>query len=160
MWVKQQFWHCAKCFGACPKRRKTVCSGASSNQESAAPLSLAVNLTAAPVPAQVHQQVNGQCHPGSLKAWLHIMFFTEAANLMNVNHFTFPWSGVQVCREAFCKLMGISSCRLVRTRHCFQGEDQRKYSNSFAIHKWVHCKMSSTCAGWYLHVLVSFVVKN
>ncbi len=35
--------------------------------------------------------------------------------------------GIQVCREAFCKLLGIGSWRLVRTRRAFQGEDMRKY---------------------------------
>ena len=38
----------------------------------------------------------------------------------------FP-AGVQVCRDAFCKLLGVGSWRLVRTRQNFKGEDRRKY---------------------------------
>lgn len=35
--------------------------------------------------------------------------------------------GVQVCREAFLRLMGIGSNRLVRTREAFRGQDMRKF---------------------------------
>ena len=36
--------------------------------------------------------------------------------------------GVQICRDAFIRLLGISGGRLVRTRRSFKGQDMRKFS--------------------------------
>ena len=36
-------------------------------------------------------------------------------------------SGIQVCREAFCRILGISGWQLVRTKRRYQGEDYRRY---------------------------------
>ena len=103
-----------------------------------------VVATAAPhlvPPAAMVAVLKQNRHPPTLAAILETSMSTRGtfkAGPVNVCHLTLmsllihsfnvgSHPGIQVCREAFCKLLGIGSWRLVRTRRAFQGEDLRKY---------------------------------
>ena len=104
-------------------------------------LQVVVATAALVPPAAMVAVLKQNRHPPTLAVILETSMSTRGtfkAGPVNVCHLTLmsllihsfnvgSHPGIQVCREAFCKLLGIGSWRLVRTRRAFQGEDLRKY---------------------------------